>query len=181
MSEEIVVKCCAPTLAGIKTGSLFSCPYRLRGELDGSIRKLNRALCSKGLRVLPLRYSENKALIYMYRPDRLHRDLSNRDALEILTDAGYAGLETGECVTKLMQKLRAGEDFPHEIGLFLSYPPEDVRGFIENKAQNYKFTGLWKVYGDEQKARRLFEKYKKCTDSYCRRLEAGCSVEQLAV
>lgn len=181
MSEEIVVQCCAPTLAGIKTGSLFTCPYGRREELNESIRRLNRVLHPKGLRVLPLRYSENKALIYMYRPDRLHQDLSDKDALEILTAAGYAGLKSGECVAKLMQRLRSGEDFPHEIGLFLSYPPEDVRGFIENKAQNYKFTGLWKVYGDEQKARRLFEKYKKCTDSYCRRLKAGCSVAQLAV
>ncbi len=26
-------------------------------------------------------------------------------------------------------------DFPHEIGLLLGYPPEDVIGFIENRGQ----------------------------------------------
>ena len=52
---------------------------------------------------------------------------------------------------------------------------------MENHAQNYKFIGYWKVYGDEEKARRTFEKYKKCTDSYCRSLKAGQRLRDLAV
>ena len=71
----------------------------------------------------------------------------------------------------------------HEIGLFLSYPPERyVKGFIENRAANYKLSGLWKVYRRrEEKAKELFAKYKKCTDIYCERYEAGCGIAELAV
>ena len=58
---------------------------------------------------------------------------------------------------KLIERLRAYDEFPHEIGLFLSYPPEDVKGFIEHHAADFKYAGLWKVYGDEQRARDLFE------------------------
>lgn len=46
-------------------------------------------------------------------------------------------------------------EFPHEVGLFLGYPPEDVEGFIENKARSCKITGYWKVYSDEEKAKRF--------------------------
>ncbi|MFR5420625.1 MAG: DUF3793 family protein [Oscillospiraceae bacterium] len=70
---------------------------------------------------------------------------------------------------------------PHEIGLFLSYPPEDVKGFIEHHAADFKYAGLWKVYGDEQRARDLFVKYQRCTEIYCQRLHAGSSIAQLAV
>ena len=87
----------------------------------------------------------------------------------------------GKCLAALTRKIRSGEEFPHEIGLFLSYPPEDVKGFIENRAANYKLSGLWKVYGDEKKAKELFAKYKKCTDIYCERYEAGCGIAELAV
>ena len=87
----------------------------------------------------------------------------------------------GKCLAALTRRLRSGEGFPHEIGLFLSYPPEDVKGFIENHAANYKLSGLWKVYGDEKKAKELFAKYKKCTDIYCERYEAGCGIAELAV
>ena len=81
------------------------------------------------------------------------------------------------------QTFKGGEsgDFPHEVGLFLSYPPEDVKGFIENRAANAKCTGVWKVYGDERQARQTFAKYKKCTDIYCRSWRAGSSLERLAV
>ena len=55
MSEEIFVQFGSPTLAGIKTGNLFTCPYTDRRETMQEIRKLNKKLAPKGLRVLPLR------------------------------------------------------------------------------------------------------------------------------
>ena len=67
------------------------------------------------------------------------------------------------------------------MGLFLSYPPEDVRGFIQNRAQNYKRVCAWKVYGDEELAQRTFARYLKCTESYCRAFRAGRKLEELAV
>ena len=72
-------------------------------------------------------------------------------------------------------------EFPHEVGLFLSYPPEDVKGFIENRAANAKCTGVWKVYGDEWQARQTFAKYKKCTQVYCERWQSGSGLDKLAV
>lgn len=38
MSEELIIRQCAPTLAGIKTGSLFPCPYTDRKEIQNEIR-----------------------------------------------------------------------------------------------------------------------------------------------
>lgn len=65
-----------------------------------------------------------------------------------------------------MKRLGESDEFPHEIGLFLGYPVEDVKGFIENKASCAKCVGYWKVYGDEEKAQKLFNQYKKCTGVY---------------
>ena len=85
------------------------------------------------------------------------------------------------CIVQLVKKLRSESSFPHEIGLFLGYPPEDVCGFIENKAEDCKCVGCWKVYGDADKAQLLFDKYKKCTQ-LCRSLFAkGCTLDKLAV
>ena len=46
MSEEQVVRNCAPTLAGLKTGNLFACPYENREDLLDFLRSLNRRLGS---------------------------------------------------------------------------------------------------------------------------------------
>ena len=68
MSEEMVVRQCAPTLAGIKAGSLFPCPCTDRDALLDEVRQLNRRLSPKGLCLLPLRFTEGSALLYLYRP-----------------------------------------------------------------------------------------------------------------
>ena len=181
MSEEVIVRLGAPTLAGIKTGSLFTCAYSSRKNVEESLLRLNRCFAPKGLCLLPLRYSEKNVLLYLFRPAELSRDLRDQEAAKLLRQEGYPCGSCGKCLAVLTQKLRAGGDFPHEIGLFLSYPPEDVKGFIENRAANYKLSGLWKVYGDEKKAKELFAKYKKCTDIYCERYETGCGIDELAV
>ena len=181
MSEEILIRQGAPTLAGIKTGSLFPCPCEDREALLADIRKLNRRLSSKGLCLLPIRFLAGQALLYLYRPAVLRRDLRDTQATALLREAGYGDESCERCVARLVCRFRESSEFPHEVGLFLSYPPEDVKGFINHCAGGFKCAGLWKVYGDEEKARSLFEKYRKCTEIYCTLWQSGSKLEQLAV
>ena len=181
MSEEMLVRQCAPTLAGIKTGSLFPCRYESEKELMSDIRALNQMLVPKGLCMLPVRWGDGKALLYVYRPQKLQRDLDDELAQKLLQSAGYPQGGSASCVSNLLKRLRSGADFPHEIGLFLSYPPEDVDGFIRNNAERYKCAGLWKVYGDEARAQKMFRDFKLCTADYCRHLHSGMRLEELVV
>lgn len=181
MSEELIVKHCSPTLAGMKTGNLFTCDFADESELKQSLRLWNRILVKKGLRVLPLRINRNKALIYLFRPSQLSRDLKDKTASCLLNQHGYCCDVPDKCVKQLIKRIGESGDFPHEIGLFLGYPPEDVQGFIENKAGGYKALGVWKVYGDVNKAEKTFAKYRKCTDAYILQLAKGKSVERLAL
>ena len=89
MSEDYLIQHCAPTLAGIKTASLFTCPYDNPADLLDSIRRMNKWLTPKGLRLLPLRFSEKKALIYLYRPKKLSADLEDATAARLLRRCGY--------------------------------------------------------------------------------------------
>ena len=181
MSEDLFVRQCAPTLAGLKTGNLFSCSFKNENEMKESVRKINRRLRDKGLRFIPLRFCGTSALLYLYRPEKLKSDLCSPHAKDILGVYGYPHESADKCVSCLRRKLSAQNDFPHEIGLFLGYPPEDVKGFIEQGARNCKCSGCWKVYGDEASAKLTFGKYKKCKDVYCRRHAEGYSVEKLTV
>lgn len=181
MSERVLIQQCSPTLAGMKTGNMFPCEFESNLEMKVWLREWNRKLSPKGLRFLPLRYRNERALIYVYRPSKLEKDLYDGRAKEILRSCGYSCETPGLCVAKLIRKMNENEEFPHEIGLFLGYPPEDVHGFIENKACGCKCVGCWKVYGDEEKAKKIFAKYKKCTDVYTRQWAGGRSIEQLTV
>lgn len=181
MSEQMIIQNCSPTLAGIKTGNIFSCPCDSEQQMRSTVRNINQRLVPKGLRLIPLRYRNGKSLLYLYRPSHLKRDLSDETVNRLLNEHGYPCGSCNGCVVHLMNRLRGEEEFPHEIGLFLGYPPEDVCGFIENKAACAKCVGCWKVYGDEEKAKRKFAQFNKCTRIYSKLWEKGRSLEQLAV
>ncbi len=179
MPYELVVKHCSPTLAGLKTGNMFTCSYDDKKSLLCDICVLNKLLGKKGLRVIPLKFSEDKALIYVFRPDKLDSDLRSPEAEIVLKKIGYSCKSTGSCINDLKKRLLSCKDFPHEIGLFLGYPPEDVNGFIEKR--QCKLTGFWKVYGDAEKAEKIFASYRKCMKVYYNCWCGGCPLEKLAV
>ena len=171
----------SPTLAGMKTGSLFTCPFAGEQAMQDCVRCWNHTLAAKGLRVLPLRWQGQRALIYLYRPARLAKDLQCPEARALLAPRGYCCDDPTRCVGRLMKRLREAEEFPHEIGLFLSYPPEDVRGFIQSPVCGFKCVGCCKVYGDAAAARRTFGQYRRCTERFCARFAQGTTLDRLAV
>ena len=99
MSEEMILRHCSPTLAGMKTGSLFNCPCPDRQKLLCAVKELNRKLVPKGVRVIPLRTTKNKMLLYIYRPQKLKDDLSVSGAARLLQKYGYSVECTGKCST----------------------------------------------------------------------------------
>ena len=133
------------------------------------------------IRLIPLRFQNHRALIYVYRPSRLSCDLQGHTACGLLEKCGYCMESPGHCLIHLISRMKECEEFPHEVGLFLGYPPEDVCGFIENRAENCKCVGCWKVYGNACEAQKTFAKYKKCTAVYSMRHAQGTSIERLTV
>lgn len=182
MPEELIVKHCSPTLAGLKTGNIIAFHGETEEGSRAFARYLNSILVPKGLRAMLFSRGQGRSeLMYIYRPEKLEADLSDETAREILTGAGYPVDNTNHCVVRLLHRLREGKGFPHEIGLFLGYPSEDVKGFIENGAKCCKCCGYWKVYGDEDKVMKTFCRFEKCTRIYCRCWDQHRCIDRLVV
>jgi len=181
MSVENIVRVCAPTLAGLKTGSIVTCTHEGRPELNAAICRMNRTLRGKGLLAIPLKWNRNSAIVYVFRPEQLKRDLNGTEAARILEEKGYGQTGVNGMIAELIGRLKNDGEFPHEIGLFLGYPPEDVRGFMENRAGGCKCAGLWKVYGDVGTAEKRFACFKKCSRVYSECYRRGVPLEKLAV
>ncbi len=178
MFERLLILHCAPTLAGIKSASLFSC--RLSAA-QAEAARWDKALRRFGLRVRLLRQARGLSLIYVYRPARLADELAAPETAAFLASYGYPADNLAAALAFLHRRIAQQGGFPHEIGLFLGYPLADVRGFIEHQGQNYRCCGCWKVYGDECAARALFARYAACTAAYTRLSARGRRVTQLAV
>ncbi|MBE5845507.1 MAG: DUF3793 family protein [Butyrivibrio sp.] len=181
MPENIIVENCSPTLAGLKTGNLFSVDICMLSDIYEELRLLNKTMTDKGLRAIPLKISAKNVLIYIYRPDRLQEDLSCDEARAILMKKGYPCCSIEEDIVHLINHIHEDGSFPHEIGLFLGYPPVDVKGFMDDTRKGVKCVGYWKVYGDQKSAEETFLRYKKCTDIYKKCLANGKCLSQMIV
>ena len=180
--EAVLVEQCAPTLAGLKPASLFRCRSSCRRGGPGHHLPLDgRAVAlrprhpgaedlpqDRGLPRLPVPAgAAARGPLGAGRPDL----------------SGPPGLPDGPGLAVLLEQLSdrlcLEEDFPHEIGLFLGYPLEDVEGFIENRGRNYTCCGCWKAYGDPEKARIRFDAYRRCTAESRERFRRGAAITEL--
>ena len=178
--EGLMVQQCAPTLAGLKTASLFCLPCSSE-EARALVVTWNNALNSRGVEARLLRAGDRRTLFYLFRPKKLRADWARPGVAEFLRAHGYApAFPLEHNLSRLEARVR-GEAFPHEIGLFLGYPLEDVQGFIENNGENFCCCGYWKVYGNPCEAERCFASFRKCRDVYFRRYQEGRSISRLTV
>lgn len=163
----------APTLLGIKCGSLVSLSSS-EFDLEAHLRQFNRRAVGKGLKSRIICSFGERALFFVYNEKLLEKRLSDKSVRTVLTKYGYhEKMRLDECLDLLSGRMNGSGGFPHEIGIFLGYPLEDVIGFIENKGNNYKLCGAWKVYGNAENARRIFANYDKCRIYLCNKLNSG--------
>lgn len=179
--EKLLIEHCSPTLASLKAANLFTCKYEKENELLEGIAYWNEQMSKKGIRIFILRKKEKKALIYVCRISELDRTFKDEETMRFLIRYGYKNINTDNAIEELTIRCNKNEEFPHEIGIFLGYPLEDVTGFINNTGKNFRYAGIWKVYGDQNEAEKRFYKYKKCTEIYMRLWNNGRSLWQLTV
>mgnify|MGYP000022567827 CR=1 FL=1 len=179
--EKLLIAHCSPTLASLKIANLFSCPFTTEQELSDCVQYWNEQMKKTGICLEILRQGRRHALIYVFRSSELKERLEDRAVVRFLGAYGYKNMDLSSALKHLKERLQENSEFPHEIGIFLGYPLEDVIGFIDNHGKNFQVSGLWKVYGDKEKAVQQFGRYKKCTDLYLRLWNHGKSVRQLTV
>lgn len=176
--ESMLIYHCAPTLSGLKSANMINLK---KGDILNIHEKIsNFNTVSKLIKIKILCECEQKVLILVYNKKMLHNELCQKKYKCILKKFNYSyNLGLNAMLEQLSQKIKSNNDFPHEIGIFLGYPIEDVIGFIRFKGAKFKISGYWKVYGDENKAKYLFDSYTNCKNNLCFEYNNGKSFYDL--
>lgn len=181
MLEERIVRFCSPTLAGIKTGNLFNSCGLDRTLFYKEYQLYKSILAPLGLVLHLFERKVGNPLVYLFRHNALEKDLSHHETRTFLKAYGYQDFSVVGVLEKLGERIDLERKFPHEIGVFLSYPLEDVKGFIQYGSECCKCTGYWCVYDDEKKAKHDFARYDRCKACYERLYCRGRRLCDLAV
>ena len=170
----------APMLVGPKPASLVSFKKSRFGDFYALLASYEACFSCKGISFCPLAEGEEYVMILFYRSCALEKSLNSKKVRALLDRYGYEKMSSlQELLSELKKRIQKRMTFPHEIGLFLGYPPEDVQGFIENKGHSFVYSGYWKVYANEVETRRLFDFYTDCTHEFCSKLEEGISFSEI--
>ena len=177
--ESILAYFCSPVLMASKVSNLVSVSKEEIPNVMDLVVSYNRKFAEHDLKILPVCECGNRVLLFVYRQALLSEYLRREEVSSMLEDYGYYSHKTlNYYVSILSMRMKKG-NFPHEIGLFLGYPVEDVKGFVEKGGRDYKYNGYWKVYGDCSLAIRKFNSYDRQRTYVLGRLNGGESLDSI--
>jgi len=203
--DRMVARNCGPVLLAAKPANMFTlrgrfattCPadgaLRLvedERELPGEIVEnrayaqtlvdhVNEELAADGIVATVIAWRPFGAIVYLYRPELLGSHLADERIVAMLEEEGYDASAGLDGLIEGLGASFAAHRMPHEVGLFLGYPYEDVVGFIENGGKNYVYAGCWKAYADARGSYERFSRYRRCERRCCDLCYAGAPLSAL--
>ena len=167
---------CAPVIMGIKISNLLTLS-------SPEAKQVKEILKETGIHHYCLVQYKRKSVYLLYRIEDFEAYLRGYDVTNLLRKLGYINLSTIEVVKEFQNRYRTymknGMVFPHELGILLGYPIEDVEGFIENKGENYLYAGYWKVYQDVEEKKLLFDAYESAKEGLLLLVAHGYSMRSI--
>jgi hypothetical protein len=160
--EDVIIRHCSPVLLGCKPAALFTLAADSPVPLSGFM--------PPGIGHLVIRKREGGLLVFLFNEALLEKTVLDDPVVRgTLVGMGYPSRHSLSVFLVHLQKQFDHHKCPHEVGLFLGYPLADVLGFIAHSGHGYKLCGMWKVYGDVERAKNQFRQYdlcRKCMEDY---------------
>lgn len=169
---------CAPVLKGIKISNIMTAER-------GTWKRLVRSLKGSNILCVLLSAQGGREVLLLYRYEKLREHLMKEQVRKFLESQGYDDIHVPAVITRLRKQyaeyVRNRQGFPHELGVILEYPVEDVKGFIENRGKNCLLEKYWKVYHNREKAEKIFAWYDEARELAMEEIMAGYRLNQIAV
>lgn len=169
---------CSPVLRGIKAANSITVNINESSNIS-------RLLAETGISYRFFRTMENKGMLYVYRKKVIMNYLTSEEVRNFLKGYGYQNDCLSGMLDRLSDRLRLyGEgriSFPHEIGVFLEYPLDDVKGFLANNGKHSYCSGYWKVYHNVQEALKKFRQYDEERECVIKEIIEGKTIRDIVL
>ncbi len=167
---------CAPLFSGIKASNLI--------VLDpASAAFAGHALDGTDISKYCLFQDNFRIYLFLYDDIRMKTYLSDRENSLFLRRMGYFSIEPTALLKELRDRFSKYKDgyrvFPHEMGLMLNYPLQDVLGFMRHEGENCLYTGYWKVYHDLPGAMSTFNAYERAKSEVLEAVLNGMGIAEI--
>lgn len=167
---------CSLVLSGIKPSNLLIYSNHCEGCISEELK-------NTGAEHLKLYTGSKESVSIIFNREKLEKALLDEENRKFIKQYGYEDFSVNSVIEKLAGRyteFKEGRaEFPHEMGIVLGYPLEDVSGFIENNGKNYLYSGYWKVYKNAEEKIQLFKIYKDIKKYFVEQIENGRQIHQI--
>ncbi|MGL5085260.1 MAG: DUF3793 family protein, partial [Clostridium sp.] len=108
-----------------------------------------------------LRESEKSLIVLIYDSELLEKIITKDFNVKLLNSIGYKKKFSLESALETLVVRYNICKCPHELGIFLGYPTDDVKDFMECSKKECLACGYWKVYNCLNKASTIFNLFDK--------------------
>lgn len=153
-----IARSAGPTIAKEKASSLITFSNNNR-NLQSIWEQFKSTVEEKlDINYFELKKDKTSTIVLFYNEKKLDSILKEEKNIQFLKRFGY--VNDMKLVDALILLSKRFENLcPHEIGIFLGYPVDDVAFFIDCPNEKCKMVGYWKVYHDIEEAKSIFKKY----------------------
>lgn len=169
---------CSPVLRGVKAANSVTVNINESSYIGDLLN-------GTGISHRFLRTMENKGILYLYREKAIMNYLSSEEVCNFLKGYGYQNGDLVGMLNRLSDRLhrysKGRIPFPHEIGVFLEYPLDDVKGFLINNGKKSYCSGYWKVYHNVPETLRKFRQYDEERECVIREIIEGKTIREIVL
>lgn len=156
--EKYLLFTLSPVIGGLKPSSTITLSYDKKEYSIWSNYKKEFLEILK-LKEIVLRKGRKAEIILIYNEENLLNCINKKDNKEFLNKLGYDLTLTLEENLDILVYRYEKYHCPHELGVFLGIPIEDVIDFMECSDKKCLMCGYWKVFNNYNNAKDIFNKY----------------------
>lgn len=181
-AENQLILQCAPVITGMKISNLLIIQNQY-------LRQISKLLSCSKISYYVLYASKEKATVLLYDRKKLVNYIAGEKVRLFFRESGYEDFEPEAVFRRLRKRYEIYRQndaeternrlFPHELGLLLGYPLEDVQGFIQNGGKNSLYTGYWKVYYNVPLKKALFLQYERAKETLIELVSNGVGIAEI--
>ena len=116
----------------------------------------------------------------IYDEEELSNYIFRKENKLFLTKLGYNDENNLDVYLKMLKRRYEEFNCPHELGIFLGFPLNDVKDFMNCKDKKCLSCGYWLVYNNLQEAQEIFSKYDKVKAHTVNYILSGDSSQEVA-
>ncbi|MBX9138227.1 MULTISPECIES: DUF3793 family protein [unclassified Clostridium] len=178
--EKFLIYNASLVISGVKPSATITIKKGNENLYDKWIKYGISFLKEIDIQYINLRECSNALIILIYSEEKLSNYIFKEENKRFLRQLGYSEENDMREYLEILKRRYKEFNCPHELGIFLGFPLNDVKDFMNCKDKKCLSCGYWLVYNNLQEAQEIFSKYDKVKAHTVNYILSGDSSQEVA-